>query len=324
MYRKFYCLDKRPFDLAPVGGLVYLSDAHREGLAILRYGIIADKGLLLLTGGVGAGKTTLLNTLLNMLQDGIEVCLLNNPKMTRNEFFYYLGAKLGIKGNGNKSQFILEFSELLGKFQAEKKKLLLIVDEAQAFPINLLEEIRLLSNHAEERNVFSIFLIGQPELQEKLASPRLLPLRQRIGVSYHLEPLTREETSQYIEYRLKRAGAAKASIFTEKAKECIYEASRGTPRLINVICDHTMVLGFTREISLLDQVNIIECLEAVRLPGEKKLQVSRSVDSSSGTTALEIGKYKKAKLLFFITLALIGAGGFIYFGYLQGWLAGIY
>ncbi|EKD38011.1 MAG: AAA ATPase [uncultured bacterium] len=324
MYRKFYCLDKRPFELAPVGGLVYLSDAHREGLAILRYGIVADKGVLLLTGGVGAGKTTLLNTLLNMLQDGIEVCLLNNPRMTRIEFFYYLGAKLGISGNVNKSQFILEFSELLGKFQAEKKKLLLIIDEAQASPINLLEEIRLLSNHAGERNVFSIFLIGQPELREKLASPQLLPLRQRIGVSYHLEPLTREETSQYIVYRLKMAGAAKTSIFTEKAIDCIYEASRGTPRLINVICDHAMVLGFTREISLIDQASIIECLEAVGLQGEKRLQVSRPEDSSSGTTALEMGNYRKAKVALFITLALIGAGGVIYFDHLRRWLAGIY
>ncbi len=319
MYRKYYGLDKKPFELAPLGGLVYLSEAHKEGVAILRYGVIADKGFLLLTGGVGSGKTTLLNTLLNMLQADIEacllkVCLLNNPKLSKYEFFYFLGAKFGIRCNGNKGLFILKFTELLEKYEKEGRKLLLIIDEAQAFPIDLLEEIRLLSNHAEGRNVFSIFLVGQPELQEKLASPQLLPLRQRIGIRYHLEPLTREETSQYIVYRLQVAGAVKTSIFDEKAVDCIHEASQGTPRLINVICDHALVLGFTREISQIRAENIIECIDAISLKGEKRLQVSPPSESTEEKVIDhgDKGKYRVAALVFLLTLVLAGAG-FLYF-----------
>jgi general secretion pathway protein A len=308
MYRKFYGLDKKPFELAPLGGLVYLSEAHKEGLAILRYGVIADKGFLLLTGGVGAGKTTVLNTMLDMLPAEIDVCLLNNPKMDRFQFFYFLGAKLGIKCNGNKSLFILKFYELLEKYGKEGRKLLLIIDEAQAFSIDLLEEIRLLSNHAEGRNVFSIFLIGQPELQEKLASPQLLPLRQRIGVKYHLTYLTREETSQYIVYRLQMAGAVKTSIFDKKAVDCIYAATRGTPRLINILCDHALIFGFTREMHQINKDIIKKSIQAISLQGEESAPISPVQASSK---AVPRRNYAMAALL--LTLLLAGAVGFFYF-----------
>ena len=297
----------------------------------MRYGVIADKGFLLLTGGVGSGKTTLLNTLLTMLQADIKacrltVCLLNNPKLSRHEFFYFLGAKFGIRYDGNKGLFILKFSDLLEKYEKENRKLLLIIDEAQAFPIDLLEEIRLLSNHAEGRNVFSIFLVGQPELQEKLASSQLLPLRQRIGIRYHLAPLTREETSQYIVYRLQMAGAVKTSIFDEKAMDCIYEASQGTPRLINVICDHALILGFTREIYQISKEHVTECIEAIRLQGEKWPQISPPNESTDDKSIGHRDKGKKhtvAALVFLLTLILAGAG-FFYFRPLQQWLEGMY
>lgn len=333
MYRKFYGLDRKPFELAPIGGLVYLSEAHREGVAILRYGVIADKGFLLLTGGVGAGKTTILNTLLNMLQSHVKTCVLNNPKLSRNEFYYFLGAKLGIRCNGNKSQFILKFSDLLEKLEAGKNKLLLIIDEAQAFSIDLLEEIRLLSNHAEGRNVFSIFLIGQPELQEKLATPQLLPLRQRIGVRYHLDSLTRDETAQYIFYRLNAAGAVRTSIFDDDAVDAIHEASRGTPRLINIICDHAMIQGFTREAFHIDRLNIVECLKAIRLQGEERLNISLLPEQAEDTVKplWQRGEFRWAAIIgaFTLVFAAVTAAassfaGQQYFRFLQEWLVSLY
>jgi general secretion pathway protein A len=274
MYRKFYGLKTRPFELTPVGDLIYLSEAHREAIATLRYGVISDKGFLLLTGGVGAGKTTILNNLLSMIKDSVRVCVLNNPTLDRDEFLHYLGGKLGINFAGNKGEFILQFSRLLDKCERMKEKVLLIIDEAQVFPIALLEEIRLLSNLAGDRNVFSIFLIGQPELQEKLAHPDLLPLRQRIGIRYHLDPLLKDDTAQYISYRLNRAGADNPVLFTQQALDCIHEASQGNPRLINVICDHALISGFSQDMPLIDRDVVVDCLNDIRLQGEERLKVS--------------------------------------------------
>ncbi len=315
MYLQFYGLKKRPFDLAPDGNLVYLSEAHQEAIATLRYGVISDKGFLLLTGGVGAGKTTILNSLLGMLKNKVRVCVLNNPTLTQHEFFHYLEGKLGFNSNGNKGQFILQFSRLLDKCEKSREKVLLIIDEAQVFPINLLEEIRLLSNHAENRNVFSIFLIGQPELQEKLAHQQLLPLRQRIGIRYHLEPLTRDDTAQYILYRLNRAGADNPAIFTKQAIDCIHEASQGNPRLINVICDHAMLSGFTQDMPQIDRDVILDCLKDIRLHGEERLQVSEPQKQSEGISDALRGKkrYLKATITTLAILTLVASAGLFYF-----------
>lgn len=325
MYRKFYGLKKRPFELAPVGDLIYLSEAHREAIATLRYGVIADKGFLLLTGGVGAGKTTILNNLLSMLKQKVRVCVLNNPTLNRDEFLHYLGGNLGVSYKGNKGEFILQFSSLLDNCERMGEKVLLIIDEAQVFPIELLEEIRLLSNNAGERNVLSIFLIGQPELQEKLAHPQLLPLRQRIGIRYHLEPLLRDDTAQYISYRLNRAGADNPAIFTTQAIDCIHEASQGNPRLINIICDHAMISGFTQDMPQIDRDVVFECLKEIRLQGEERLLVSGLQEQSEDMTSKQGGKKQSLKkaITILVVLALVVSIGIFCFLVLQKKLTGI-
>ena len=323
MYRKFYGLVQRPFELAPARNIVYLSESHREGLATLRYGVMSDKGFLLLTGGVGSGKTTLLNNLLNMLYGKLQVCVLNNPTLSRDEFFHYIGGQLGFSYKGNKSKFISQFSNCLAKYENIKGKILLIIDEAQAFPINLLEEIRLLSNHAGERNVFSIFLIGQPELQEKLAHPQLLPLRQRIGIRYHLEPLTREDTGQYISFRLNKAGAVNSAIFTSKAIDCVHEASQGNPRLINIICDHAMISGFTLDKKQIDRDIVFDCLKQIRLQGEDALQISelsRQVEAPKSGQGVK-KKIINAGLFVLFVVIFIASIRFVWVLLLQDWFA---
>ena len=274
MYTSYYGLKDKPFELSPDGSYVYMSETHKEGLATLRYGVIADKGFLLLTGGVGVGKTTILNALLRMVKKDVLICLLNNPKLSKKEFYYYLASELGLTYKNNKSDFIIQFKDLLVQCKKKGEKILLIIDEAQAFSIKLLEEIRLLSNLAGENNVFSIFLVGQPEIRQQLATSQLLPLRQRIGIRYHLEPLAKADTEQYIYHRLNRAGATKASIFTEEALGIIHQASKGNPRLINVLCDHALLSGFAKGLKEIDQKLILECIEDIRLPGEETLQTS--------------------------------------------------
>lgn len=319
MYRRFYGLKLRPFELAPDGNLVYLSEAHREAIATLRYGVVADKGFLLLTGGVGTGKTTVLNSLLGMVKSKVRLCVLNNPTLTQHEFFHYLEEKLEISSQGNKAKFILQFSRLLDRCEKMGEKVLLIIDEAQVFPIKLLEEIRLLSNLAEERNVLSIFLIGQPELQKTLADPQLLPLRQRIGIRYHLEPLTRDDTAQYISYRLNRAGADNPAIFTTEATDCIHEASHGNPRLINVICDHAMISGFTQDMPQIDRSVVFDCLKEIRLQGEENLQVSVSQTQPEDMSDKQGGNKRpwKTVITILVGLALIVSTTLFYFLVLQ-------
>ncbi len=274
MYFSYYGLKENPFELAPDGSFVYMSETHKEGMATLRYGVIANKGFLLLTGGVGVGKTTILNALLKMLEKKVSVCLLNNPSLTKDEFYHYLASKLDLAYDENKSSFILQFEKLLIQCVQKGEKILLIIDEAQAFPIELLEEIRLLSNLGGVSNVLGIFLVGQPEIREQLATSQLLPLRQRIGIRYHLEPFSASESEQYIYFRLNRAGGRNTKIFTEEAVASIHEASQGNPRLINILCDHAMLSGSAKDLRKIDKALILESLEELRLPGEATLQTS--------------------------------------------------
>lgn len=312
MYQSFYGLKQRPFELTPVGGLVYLSESHKEGIAILRYGIIADKGFALLTGGVGTGKTTILNTLLLQLKNKVITCVINNPTLTRNEFYHYLGQKFGIDCKSNKSEFILQFSDRLALYDKKGYKVLLIIDEAQAFSIELLEEIRLLSNIGGEKNIFSTFLIGQPELQQKLAHPKLLPLRQRIAVTYHLEPLTREDTSQYIAYRLNHAGAANPAFFSKKAIGLIYKASHGNPRLINIICDNSLVQGYCKEVRQIDHKIIADCIKTLKFKGEDSLKTSESVEQITTHQGQRFSKRQSLQSIvhFMIAIGLLTSFGF--------------
>ncbi len=274
MYYSYYGLKDNPFELAPDGSFVYMSETHKEGMATLRYGVIANKGFLLLTGGVGVGKTTILNALLKMLEKKVRVCLLNNPRLTKEEFYHYLANKLDLAHDENKSSFILQFEKLLIQCVQKGEKILLIIDEAQAFPIELLEEIRLLSNLGGGSNVLGIFLVGQPEIREQLATSQLLPLRQRIGIRYHLEPFSAGETEQYIYFRLNHSGGKNTKIFTEEAVATVHEASLGNPRLINILCDHAMLSGFAKDLKVIDKALILESLEELRLPGEATLQTS--------------------------------------------------
>ncbi len=318
MYCKHFGLDKNPFDLTPAGGLLYLSETHREALAVLRYGILADQGFLLLTGGVGTGKTSILNTLLRLLKDSVQVHVLNNPALSRNEMYHYLSGVLGFNSRHNKGAFLLEFTKLLQALQSDGKKLLLIIDEAQAFSVGLLEEIRLLSNHAGEQNVLSIFMIGQPELQEVLANPKLLPLRQRIGVLYHLESLNREDTEQYIVYRLNKAGASNPAIFDSQAVDAIHLASKGTPRLINVICDNALILGYSLDARRITRQMVERAIGEMKLPGEQELQISKPVVIANEENR---PKQRVLWLALFTVSALVALGvasGLLYLWYLQG------
>lgn len=304
MYRQYYGLTKKPFKLTPDSQVVFRSEAHQEALAILKYGVLGKKGFLVLTANVGLGKTTLLEALVASLGSDTKLCLLNNPLLYRDEFFSYLAEKLDLPWDGNKAMFLLAFDELLKKAYKAGERILLIVDEAHVLPIDLLEEIRLLSNlDVKGQDVLSIFLVGQPELNELMSDDRLLPLRQRIGIRFDLKPFGLNETKQYILFRLRHAGARHLHIFTDEAIEQIYKVSKGTPRLINILCDHALLTGFAENKPVINADLIHECVEDLHFPGEDN---PLPVGEFSGT-AKDYRKYVLggAAVLLFICVVLL-------------------
>ncbi len=293
MYKQYYGLLRNPFELLPDSETLFLSETHKEGLATLRYGILSKKGFLLLTGGVGTGKTTLINVLVKLIKPIVNVCVLSNPLLTPSEFLFYIASELGLPYS-NKVTFLRDFADLLKKKQKSYNRTLLIFDEAQALPIALLEEIRLLSNlTGDNLDMLSIFLVGQPELLERLAHERLLPLRQRIGIRFHLTPFSLEDTRQYILFRLNKAGAANPSIFSEKAIRIIFETTHGNPRLINILCDHALLSGFSHEKLSIDEKIVLECIEELHLPGDTATFDLRPLSQSKG---------RRRKVILFLVL----------------------
>jgi len=269
MYTKYYGLTKKPFALTPDPAAVFMSETHQEGLAILKYGILSKKCFLVLTADVGSGKTTLLQALVDSLDEDVHLCLLNNPILSRDEFFSYIANKFGLNWDGNKAMLLIEFGLFLQQCFKKEERVLLIVDEAHVLPVDLLEEIRLLSNLEEKgQDVLSIFLVGQPELNERMSDDRLLPLRQRIGIRFHLNRFDLEETRQYILFRMRTAGARHLNIFSEEAIVMIHNASHGTPRLINIIGDHALLTGFAENKPVIGAALIRESIDDLHFPGE--------------------------------------------------------
>ena len=249
MYESFFHLSEKPFNLTPSHRFLYLSEGHKEALALLTYGVVERKGFILLTGDVGTGKTTIIQVLLNNLGTDVECIHVSNPLLSPREFIDYLASstfkrRVHFK---SKTDFLFEFEDYLKEAQQHQRAFVLIIDEAQALSMDLLEEIRLLSNlESSEEKLINIFLVGQPELLERLQDPRCRALHQRIASRYHLEPLTEEETGSYVTRRLEVAGAAKPrDIFPKRTIKALYEHSQGFPRIINVLADNALLLGYS-------------------------------------------------------------------------------
>ena len=254
MYTAFYGLREKPFTLSPDPRYLFLSDTHREVLGHLIYGIEENEGFIAISGEVGTGKTTLCRTLLDRLGRDAEVAFLFNPHLEPADLLHEIHAEFDLPGKGNS---LPELTRNLYAFLLEKKRkgrrVLLIIDEAQTLPIETLEQVRLLSNLETSREkLLQIVLLGQPELDEKLSIPELRQLRQRIGVWWHLGQLTQRETHDYVLHRLRIAGAD-GNLFDETALSLIHDLSQGVPRIINLLCDRTLLAGYAAGSRKLDR-----------------------------------------------------------------------
>jgi general secretion pathway protein A len=247
MYTAYFGLSENPFSITPDPRFLYMSGRHREALAHLFYGLGASGGFVQLTGEIGTGKTTICRSLLRTLPKNVDVALILNPAMSVVELLRTICEELriGVPRHGaTPKDFIDRLNEYLLAANARGRKTVLIIDEAQNLDVDVLEQIRLLTNLETERHkLLQIFLIGQPELRELLGGENMQQLAQRITGRYHLGPLTRRETEQYIRHRL-AVGGTQMPLFTRAAMRRIYRLSGGVPRTINILCDRALLGAF--------------------------------------------------------------------------------
>jgi general secretion pathway protein A len=250
MYKSFFGLKDNPFNVNPDPRFLYFTKEIEEALAGLKYGVQNRKGFITLTGEVGTGKTTLVNRLLDWLHSQrVRTAFLFNSRINSSQLFDFILSEFGIACDSRiKSHQLMKLNSwLLDRFRAGETTVL-IVDEAQNLTYPVLEEIRLLTNlETSTEKLLQIVLSGQPELEEKLKLPQLRQLRQRIMLRCKTTPLSKEQTQAYIQERLRIAGAGSDPIFSPEAIEAVHVYSAGIPRVVNLLCEHSLINGYVEQ-----------------------------------------------------------------------------
>ncbi len=262
MYFELYNLKSSPFNITSDPQYFFESLSHKQALAALLYGIQERKGIILITGEVGTGKTTLCKVLLKRLPSNVRTSLILNPYFSEVQLLRAIVEDFGLK---LEKRSRLDIVEKLNSFLVDVSLLgenaVLIIDEAQNLTNRQLEQIRLLSNlETAKEKLLQIILVGQPELKDKLNKFNLRQIRQRVFVKQNIFPLKEEEVQKYVEFRLKLSGSTEINILPEGYK-VIYDFSKGIPRLINMICDRVLLLGFVRDSKVFDQEMFKACVE---------------------------------------------------------------
>lgn len=250
MYKSFFGLQSSPFGNSPDPRFLYVMPHVREALAALEYGISARKGFIVLVGEVGTGKTTLLRrALASFDQTRVFTSFIFNPRLDTLDFLEYVLSDFGITPeHRTKSGMLLQLNRWLIERFRRQETCVIVIDEAQNLSSDLLEEIRLLTNlETSSEKLLQIILSGQPELEDKLRQPSLRQLRQRISLWCRTQPLTAEQTTAYIAQRLLIGGTANP-VFSPEAMAAIHRISRGIPRLINLLCEHSLILAYVEQL----------------------------------------------------------------------------
>lgn len=269
MYLEYYNLKEQPFNITPDPRFIYFGQHHKEAYDHLMYGIRNRKGFIELTGEVGSGKTTLCRAVLANLDKDVETALILNPSLSETQLLRAMLNDFGLEVKGRDR---LAYIEVLNDFLLQKNRegtnVALLIDEAQDLSPQVMEQVRLLSNlETDQHKLIQIVLCGQPELKDRLARPDLRQLRQRITVRYHIPPLTLDDTAMYIRHRLWVAGSDGTVEFESGAVREIHRYSKGSPRLINAVCDNALLAGYvaqTKTISVRCARRAIQQLEGSR------------------------------------------------------------
>jgi general secretion pathway protein A len=307
MYLSYYGLKEKPFQITADPAFLWLGEKHQEALSTLKYGILENKGFVLLTGEVGTGKTVLINQLVTVLDVDTIVATIPDPDLDSLDFYKLLAAGFGIKKTFmSKGGFLMHLRDFLHQSYADKKQVLLIVDEAQRLNHKLLEEIRLLSNiELHDRKLINIFFVGQTEFKASLMEHQNRAVAQRITVKYDIQPLEQKEVGAFIQHRLKVAGTEK-TIFTNDAIEEIYTFAEGIPRLINIICDHALLTGFAYGRKKIDKAIVNECADELYMPIKKELK--REVEEAAAEEMVASGGKGATQSSAGVEVAKVSAG----------------
>ncbi len=268
IYQEFYGLREAPFNVTSDPGFLFFSRHHQEAYSHIQYGIKERKGFLQLTGEIGSGKTTLCRALLDTLDEKTKTAFILNPNLTALQLLKAIVTDFGIV---TRARTRMELIETLNQFLIEQLEkgynVLVIIDEAQNLSAAVLEQIRMLSNlETPKDKLIQIALVGQPELRQKLEDPSLSQLRQRIGVRYHILPLDQDEVGPYIEHRLHIAGSNGQIRFKPKSVELIGRYAKGIPRLINMVCDKSLLAGYVYETFEMTPQIVQRCIQELELP----------------------------------------------------------
>jgi general secretion pathway protein A len=279
MYLELFKLHELPFRLSPDPQFLYLSKQHARAKAYMESTIWFTDGFVVITGEIGAGKTTLIETFLRELQSDAIVAQINQTQLSPTAFLQSVLVQFGFSPfNMKKPEVLSTLNQFLTEQYSNGGKVLLIIDEAQNLSHRVLEEVRMLSGvETTKEKVLRIILAGQPELNDKLNSPELTQLTQRVRLRFHLTALTRAETSAYIDHRLEVAGSQGRRIFAEDTYATIYKYTGGVPRLINTLCDTCLMAAFGKD---KDTVGMEELEAAI---GELQW-----VESGSGTNRMRV------------------------------------
>src|SRR5580693_6931947 len=279
MYLELFKLHELPFRLSPDPQFLYLSKQHARAKAYMESTIWFTDGFVVITGEIGAGKTTLIETFLRELQSDAIVAQINQTQLSPTAFLQSVLVQFGFSPfNMKKPEVLSTLNQFLTEQYSNGGKVLLIIDEAQNLSHRVLEEVRMLSGvETTKEKVLRIILAGQPELNDKLNSPELVQLTQRVRLRFHLTALTKIETAAYIDHRLEVAGSQGRRIFAEETYPTIYKYTGGVPRLINTLCDTSLMAAFALNQDFVD----VEELDAAI----KELQW---VELASGTNRMKV------------------------------------
>jgi putative secretion ATPase (PEP-CTERM system associated) len=250
MYRDYFGLTGKPFQLSPDARFFFPSSEHKRALSFLKYGLSQGEGFIVITGDVGTGKTTLVQTLLEDIDPrDMVVANIVTTQIGENDLLELVAAQFGLPaGNTSKATLLRELEQFFLQRTREGKRVLLIVDEAQNLPPRSVEELRMLSNFNDRsKPLVQVFLLGQEEFRHTLLSSGFEQLRQRVTATYHLNPLSADETREYIEHRLSRVAWDDDPMITDDAYAAVYTFTQGVPRRINNLCDRLLLYAFLEE-----------------------------------------------------------------------------
>jgi general secretion pathway protein A len=295
MYLDFFGLKELPFSIAPDPRYLYMSERHREALAHLLYGVSGQGGFVVLTGEVGTGKTTICRCFLNQIPKNTDVAFIINPKLSARELMASICDELGIAYSESASIKTLNdlINDYLLEAHANNRHTVLIIDEAQNLRVDVLEQLRLLTNlETSEKKLLQIILLGQPELREVLAQNELRQLAQRITARYHLHELSKVEVGAYVSCRLAVAGR-RGRLFNQAAIKTLFKLSGGVPRLINLICDRALLGAYASQCDFIEAKHVQSAYKEIqgeqpRISLSKRLHLRTSIPVIIGVVTLSI------------------------------------